>query len=114
MTKKIMLSNGLRGKENPDAYIQECRGALADYCIAHNIDYELLHSYKPSAYADSIDARGVQYARIAMLGETITQELAECDILAMVDDWYNYDGCYVEFEVARRYGKEIIFVWTTR
>ncbi|MCL1986907.1 MAG: hypothetical protein FWG64_02925 [Firmicutes bacterium] len=47
-----------------------------------------------------------------MLGETITNELALCDILAVCDDWYNYDGCSIEFEIAKCYAKPIIFLKT--
>lgn len=110
---KIMLSNGLRGKDNPDQYVENCRAALRDYCVAQKIDYELLHSYRSDEYKTAIADMGVENARIAMLGKTITGELAICDILALVDDWYNYDGCRIEFEIAQRYGKKIIFISTT-
>lgn len=109
---KIMISNGLRGKENPKEYIDQCRKALSDWADKNNVEYELLHSYRPEAYKIEIEKVGETTARIAMLGATITKELAECDILALMDDWYSYDGCTIEFEIARRYGKTIIFLST--
>jgi len=110
MKKKVMLSNGLRGKRNPDEYVTQCREALAQWGKANNVEYELLHSYRPDEYREAIAKLGEQNARIAMLGSTITQELAQCDILVLVDDWYSYDGCTIEFEIAKRYGKEIAFI----
>lgn len=111
---KIMLSNGLRGKENPDQYVQDCRTALAKFCQDNSIQYELLHSYRPDQYKEVIGQLGEAKARVYMLGITITKELAGCDMLVLVDDWYNYDGCVVEFEIAKRYGKQIAFINTER
>lgn len=108
-----MLSNGLRGKENPDQYVLDCRRALNNYCISEGIQYDLLHSYRPEEYVKAIDEMGIEKARIAMLGVTITKELASCDMLVLVDDWYNYDGCTIEFEIAKRYGKKIAFIKTS-
>jgi len=109
---KVMLSNGLKGKENPTLYVERCRRALASWSARSGVLYELLHSYRPDEYEEGIKTKGIDHTRIAMLGKTITQELAECDALVLVDDWYNYDGCTVEFEIAKRYGKPIIFVET--
>lgn len=109
---KIMLSNGLRGKDNPDEYIIECRKALDDWADENGIEYELLHSYRPDEYKAAINELGLKNARIAMLGTTITNKLAKCDTLVLIDDWYNYDGCIIEFEIAKRYGKDIVFIDT--
>lgn len=109
---KVMLSNGLRGKENPEQYVEECRRALAEHAKARGVEYELLHSYRPDEYKEKIEKMGLEKTRIDMLGVTITQELAQCDMLVMVDDWYNYDGCYVEHTIAARYGKPIAYIST--
>lgn len=35
--------------------------------------------------------------------------LLECDVVYFCKDWQNSKGCMTEFEVAKIYGKEIIF-----
>ncbi|MCL1986891.1 MAG: DUF4406 domain-containing protein [Firmicutes bacterium] len=107
---KIMLSNGLRGKSYPAKYVKQCDQALENWAKVNNVQYELLHSFRPNQYEKEVAEHGLKVARIRMLGETITDELAMCDILALCDDWYNYDGCQVEFEIAKRYGKPIVFL----
>jgi len=37
------------------------------------------------------------------------ESLLECDSIYMCKGWQNSKGCMAEFEVARIYGKEIIF-----
>ena len=37
------------------------------------------------------------------------EALLECDAIYLCDGWQNSKGCMAEFEVARIYGKEIIF-----
>ena len=37
------------------------------------------------------------------------EALLECDAIYMCEGWQNSKGCMAEFEVARIYGKEIIF-----
>ena len=37
------------------------------------------------------------------------EALLECDAIYMCEEWQNSKGCMAEFEVARIYGKEIIF-----
>ena len=46
------------------------------------------------------------YAR--KMGNDI-EALLECDAIYLCDGWQNSEGCMAEFEVARIYGKEIIF-----
>lgn len=108
----IMISNGLKGKENPKEYVTKCRDALEKWCRNKGICYNLLHSYRPDEFESAVATMGEVNARIAMLGITTTNELAICDILVLVDDWYNYNGCCIEFEIARRYGKRIEFIST--
>jgi len=107
-----MLSNGLRGKSDPATYVKKCDKALEEWAKANNVQYELLHNFRPNQYEKEVAEYGLEVARIRMLGETITNELALCDILALCDDWYNYDGCSIEFEIAKRYAKPIIFLKT--
>ena len=37
------------------------------------------------------------------------EALLECDAIYMCEGWQNSKGCMAEFEVARIYGKEIMF-----
>ena len=46
------------------------------------------------------------YAR--KMGNDI-EALLECDVIYMCEGWQNSKGCMAEFEVARIYGKEIMF-----
>ena len=46
------------------------------------------------------------YAR--KMGNDI-EALLECDAIYMCEGWQNSKGCMAEFEVARVYGKEIMF-----
>ena len=46
------------------------------------------------------------YAR--KMGKDI-ETLLECDAIYLCEGWQNSKGCMAEFEVARIYGKEIIF-----
>ena len=46
------------------------------------------------------------YAR--KMGNDI-EALLECDAIYLCEGWQNSKGCMAEFEVARIYGKEIIF-----
>ena len=46
------------------------------------------------------------YAR--KMGNDI-EALLECDAIYLSEGWQNSKGCMAEFEVARIYGKEIIF-----
>lgn len=46
------------------------------------------------------------YAR--KMGNDI-EALLECDVICMCEGWQNSKGCMAEFEVARIYGKEIMF-----
>ena len=46
------------------------------------------------------------YAR--KMGNDI-EALLECDAIFLCEGWQNSKGCMAEFEVARIYGKEIIF-----
>lgn len=107
-----MISNGLRGKKDPEAYVRQCDTALKEWAKLTNLQYELIHNFHPGKYEREIAEHGVTKARIRMLGKTIVEELAIADILALCDDWYNYDGCVVEFEVAKHYNKPIIFLQT--
>jgi len=95
---KIFVSNGLRGKADPKAYIELCRKAV-DAAFPNG---ERIDSYFP-------DFDG---SRIQFLGKSIGEKLSQADLAVFVDDWHKYDGCVVEHLVAQRYGIEIAYVST--
>ena len=43
--KKIMISNGLRGKADPERYVQKCREAVDAYYTAKGEPFELINTY---------------------------------------------------------------------
>lgn len=105
----VFISNGLKDKENPTEYVNKCNAAVKQML---NTNYNLLHSFRPGEYEKNIEKYGLQKTRIYMLGQTISRELADCDLLVLMDDWYNYDGCFTEFLIAKNYGIPIKFCST--
>ena len=102
--KKIFVSKGLRGQENPEAYHARCIEAVKQYYAGLGEEIEILESTKVSNTFDSSDIKN----RIHCLGNTIANELAYCDVAVFMDNWQNYDGCRCEQYIAMRYGIECI------
>lgn len=55
---------------------------------------------------DVCPEKGLPYS--AYMGKDI-EAMLECDVVYMCQEWQNSKGCMAEFEVARIYGKLIIF-----
>jgi len=87
---KIFISQGLRGRQNPEAYRAKCLEAVK-------------RKYPDAEIIDSFfkDFNG---NRIAFLGRSISEKLSQADVAVFMDNWRNYDGCVIEHEVALRYG----------
>jgi hypothetical protein len=98
--KKIMVSNGLRGKPDPEGYIEKCREAVDAYYAAKGEDIELVDTFP-----DDFNGNRLQF-----LGKTISEELAIADEVAFMDDWQNYDGCLAEHFIAVRYGVPCVYL----
>ena len=98
--KRIMVSNGLRGKEDPEAYVQRCRQAVDAYYMAKGEPFERIDTY----FAD-FDGNRLQF-----LGKSISEGLALADEVVFMDDWETYDGCRSEHFIATQYGVKCVYL----
>jgi hypothetical protein len=98
--KKIMISNGLRGKDNHEQYVAECRKAVGKY-----------YSEK-GEYVSRIDTYFSDFNgnRLQFLGKSISEGLAVADEIVFMDDWEKYDGCRCEHFIATQYGKKCVYL----
>jgi hypothetical protein len=98
--KKIMVSNGLRGKENVEQYIAECRAAVEKYYADKNEKIERINTF----FAD------FNGNRLQFLGKSISEGIALADEVVFMDDWEKYDGCRCEHFIAAQYGVKCVYL----
>ena len=102
--KKVMISNGLRGKSDPEGYVEKVRAAVeAD-----------IERRGESATHERLDTffKDFNGTRLQFLGKSISEGVAHADVVYFMDDWHNYDGCCVEHMCCQRYGVEIRYLNT--
>jgi hypothetical protein len=97
---KVFISNGLRGKQDPKAYVERCRAAVDAYFSGGELEYERIDTYWPDYDGN----------RLQFLGKSISDGLAQADVAVFMDDWHNYDGCFVEHAAAMRYNVPIVYL----
>jgi hypothetical protein len=95
-----MISNGLRGKDDPKAYVEKCRAATRKFC--EGTDFELIDTY----FGD-LDGNRLQF-----LGKSISDGVALADEVVFMDDWETYDGCRTEHFVATQYKVPCVYLRT--
>ena len=102
--KKVMVSNGLRGKQNPEEYVKGCRLA---------VDNDLTRRGEADTH-ERMDTffKDFNGNRLQFLGKSISEGVALADVVYFMDDWHNYDGCVVEHLVCQRYGVPIRYLST--
>ena len=100
--KRIMVSNGLRGKENPKEYVERCRSAVDAYYSATGEAFERIDTF-------FTDFNG---NRLQFLGKSISEGLALADEVVFMDDWEKYDGCRAEHFIAAQYGVPCVYLST--
>jgi len=98
--KKVMVSNGLRGKTDPEGYVRQCRAAVDRYFEAKGEAIERINTF-----FDDFDGNRLQF-----LGKSISEGLALADVVVFMDDWQNYDGCRTEHFIAAQYGVECVYL----
>jgi len=98
--KRIMISNGLRGKENPREYIENCRRAVREYYTKRNEEFELINTYFENYKGN----------RLQFFGKVISEGLALADEVVFMDDWQKYDGCRSEHFIAAQYGVPCVYL----
>jgi hypothetical protein len=104
--KKVMVTKGLRGKTNPEAYHEKCISAVKRYYADKNEKIEITES---NGVSNTFDGSTTQ-KRLFGLGNVIAAELAVCDELVLMDDWKNYDGCRSEHFIATQYGVPCVYM----
>ena len=104
--KKVMISNGLRGKPNPNNYRASCIAAV------HN-DLKLRGEADTNEVLDTTEVIDTFTGnRIKSLGRSISNELALADVVYFMDDWEKYDGCRVEHFVCVTYGVPVRYLYS--
>jgi hypothetical protein len=98
--KKIMISNGLRGKTNPMEYVEKCRQAVRDHYAAIEEEVELIDTYFKDFNGN----------RLQFLGKSISDGVAIADEMVFMDDWQKYDGCRTEHFIAAQYGVPCVYL----
>ena len=98
--KKVMISHGMRGKQDVRQYVEHCRAAVAAFYCGRNEPVELVNTY-----FDDFDGNRLQF-----LGKSISEGLAMADEVVFMDDWHNYDGCRAEQFIAAQYGLPCIYL----
>jgi len=103
---KVMVTKGLRGRTDPEAYHKRCISAVLDYYTARKQLVEIL-SFK--GVSNTFDGSTTQ-KRLVGLGNTLIHEVAQADVIVFMDEWHHYDGCVVEHLIALRYGIPIVYL----
>ena len=98
--KRVMISNGLRGKEDPAAYVEKCRKAVDEYYTKRGEEFERLDTFFKDFNGN----------RLQFLGRSISEGLALADEVVFMDDWHHYDGCLTEHFIATRYGVPCVYL----
>jgi len=98
--KKIMVSNGMRGKENVEQYVEQCRKAVDAYYSAKGEPFERINTF----------FAGFDGNRLQFLGKSISEGLALADEVVFMDDWQTYDGCRTEHFIATQYGVPCVYL----
>ena len=104
--KRVMVTKGLRGRENPEQYHEICIAAVKAYYASKGEEIEITES---NGVSNSFDGSTTQ-KRLYGLGNVIAAELAICDELVLMDNWQNYDGCRSEHFIASQYGVKCVYL----
>ena len=100
--KRIMVSNGLRGRANAEEYVKRCRAAVDQHYIEKGEPFERIDTF----FKD-FDGNRLQF-----LGKSISEGIALADEVVFMDDWEKYDGCRCEHFIAVQYGVPCVYLRT--
>ena len=106
---KVYISLPISGHQTKDriAYSEQIRNELTDAFYRGEGIFEHESSLKTITPFDVNENEDKDsYAR--KMGNDI-EALLECDAIYLCEGWQNSKGCMAEFEVARIYGKKIMF-----
>lgn len=100
--KKIMISLGMRDKENLEDYVESCRKAVQKHYTDWHTPIEILDTFFSDFGGN----------RLQFLAKSISDGLAMADEVVFMDDWHIYDGCLAEHFIATRYGIPCMYLHT--
>ena len=108
--KKIMVSHGMRGKDNPKEYVLQCRKVVHEYYNKHG--YYKNAAPKEGEYVLILETFFEDFNgnRLQFLGKSISEGLALADEIVFMDDWEKYDGCRSEHFIAAQYGVKCVYL----
>lgn len=98
--KRIMISHGLTGKDDPDEYVKKCRATVKEHYEALGEEIEIIDTY----FTEDLGSR-LQY-----LARSISHGLDLADEVVFMDNWQSYDGCTVENFICAKYGIKTIYL----
>jgi hypothetical protein len=106
MTKKIFISQPMRGKTNQEIENQK------------NSAIRFISRYVMERYHQEIEITDTFFKdfngnRLQFLGKSISEGLANCDIAVFLGEWNKFDGCLCEHFIASRYNIEILYLKPT-
>lgn len=104
---RVFLSVPMKGKTDFEVNMElaELVADVYKYFDAVDVKEELyfVHNFEPEIKV--INKENV--SKTYFLGQAI-QKLGDCDYIAMHRDWMYTNGCFIEHEVADRYGIQIL------
>lgn len=102
--KKVFLSVPMKGrtKEQIEQSINKIKEITQAFCKGEDIEFiNTIVQDRPPYETDE------SHTAIWYLGKSL-ELLSECDLLVTLDCHYEFNGCDVECQVARRYGIEVL------
>jgi hypothetical protein len=103
--KKIMISQPMNGFT--EEQIVETRNSFLKFAEKEN--FEVVNTYFQDEWysKEAMTERGVIQIPLCFLAKSI-ENMALCDVAYFAKGWENARGCRIEYEIALRYGLEII------
>lgn len=116
MKRTIFLSLPMKGRTDV-AIVNTIKGMKRIITAMYpNDELEFVENFScilTGAELDDISHNVVKHKPLLYLGNAI-KKMAKCDHIAVIEnydcDLYNYRGCYIEAQVARSYGLQVITI----
>ena len=111
--KTVFLSLPMKGRTDED--IKQTIKSMARIILAMypGEDIQFVDNFSSSHSFTNEEEDEAKNKSLLYLGEAI-QKMAHCDHIAVIEnhncDLYNYRGCFMEKEVARNYGLQLIII----
>lgn len=106
MAKKIMISQPMAGFTVEQ--IEETRNRFLEFAEKENLEVVNIYFADEWSFKESMEERGVIQIPLCFLAKAI-EKMSLCDKVYFAKGWYNHRGCWIEHEIAVRYGLEVIY-----